>query len=269
MPQVKAGDVNLYCEVSGEGPPLLLINGYGDHAGHWFCMRPVLERCFKIVTFDNRGAGRSDKPDVPYTMKMLAGDAAALLDSLCITRAHIFGVSMGGMVAQELALGYPQKLNSLVLGCTIPGGINTVYPDPEVLAFLLDGDRSKRLSPEQMAREMWTYTCTAAFRQAHPEVGEEYVRVTTMFPASQHGLQRQGDAIAGHDAYDRLPGIMTPTLVIAGVEDKLVPPQNSINLAERIAEAKVVLLEKAGHGFFYEAAERAGNVITDFLIAVP
>ena len=267
MPQVKANDINLYYEISGEGPPLLLINGYGDHAGHWFCMRPALEGSFKVITFDNRGAGRSDKPDVPYTMKMLAGDAAALLDSLCITRANVFGVSMGGMVAQELALGYPQKLNSLVLGCTIPGGINTVYPETEALAFLLDGERSKRLTPAEMAREMWAYTCTAAFIQAHPEVGEEYVRVTTMLAAPPHGLQRQGDAIAGHDIYDRLPGIELPTLVIAGVEDRLVPPQNSINLAERIAGAKVVLLEKAGHGFFYEAAERAGNVITDFLIA--
>ena len=269
MSQVKAGDINLYCEVGGEGPPLLLINGYGDHAGHWFCMRPALERSFKVISFDNRGAGRSDKPDLPYTTKMLAGDAAALLDSLCITRAHVFGVSMGGMVAQELALCYPEKVDHLVLGCTIPGGVNTVYPDPEVLAFLLDGERSKRLSPEQMAHEMWTYTCTQAFRQAHPEVGEEYVRVTKMLAAPPHGLQRQGDAIAGHDTYDRLPGITMPVLVIAGVEDRLVPSQNSINLAERIPGAKVVLVEKAGHGFFYEAAERAGDVITDFLIARP
>ncbi|MFA5065748.1 MAG: alpha/beta fold hydrolase [Dehalococcoidia bacterium] len=267
MPQVKACDVNLYYEVSGEGPPLLLINGYGDHTGHWFCMQPVLKRCFKVIAFDNRGAGRSDKPDLPYTMKMLAGDAAALLDSLGIAQAHVFGVSMGGMVALELALGFPQKINSLVLGCTIPGGVNTIYPDPEVLAFLLDGERSKRLTPAEMAREMWTYTCTATFRQAHPEVGEQYVRITTMFPAPQHGLQRQGDAIASHDTYDRLSDIKLPALAIAGAEDRLVPPQNSQNLAARIPGAKAMILENAGHGFFYEAAERAGAIITDFLLS--
>jgi len=265
MPKVKAGDVNLYYEIGGEGLPLLMINGYGDHAGHWFCMRPVLEKSFNVITFDNRGAGRSDKPDLPYTTRMLAGDAAALLGSLGIARAHVFGVSMGGMVAQELALGYPEKVDRLVLGCTIPGGVNTVYPDPEVLAFLLDGDRSKRLSPEQMAREMWAYTCTQAFRETHPEMGEQYVRVTTMFPAPLHGLQRQGDAIAGHDTYDRLSDIESPTLVIAGAEDRLVPPQNSINLAERITGAQSILLENAGHGFFYEAAVRAGEVVASFL----
>jgi len=266
MPRINAGEVNLYYEVSGQGPPLLLINGYGDHTGHWFCMQPVLEHYFKVIAFDNRGAGRSDKPDLLYTMKMLAGDAAALLDVLGISRAHVFGVSMGGMVAQELALNHPQKLNSLVLGCTIPGGVNSIYPEPEVLAFLLDGERSKRLTTAEIAREMWSYTCTAAFRQTHPEVGEEYIRITAMFPAPQHGLQRQGDAIAAHDTYDRLLKIKSPTLVMAGGEDRLVPPQNTQNLAARIPGAQAIILDKAGHGFFYEAAYRAGKIITDFLL---
>ncbi|MFA5399179.1 MAG: alpha/beta fold hydrolase [Dehalococcoidia bacterium] len=266
MPLIKAGDIKLHYEMSGEGPPLLLINGYGDHTGHWFCMRPVLDRHFTVLAYDNRGSGRSDKPDLPYTMKMLAGDAATLLDELGISRAHVFGVSMGGMVAQELALGYPRKLNSLVLGCTIPGGVNTVYPEPEVLAFLLDGERSKHLKPAEMAREMWTYTCTAAFRQTHPEVGEEYIKITTMFPAPQHGLQWQGDAIAAHDTWDRLPDINATTLVIAGSEDRLVPPRNSQNLAARIPGARAIILENAGHGFFYEAADKAGKIITDFLL---
>jgi len=266
MPLVKAGDIRLYCEISGEGPPLLLINGYGDHSGHWFCMQPVLKRFFKLIAFDNRGAGRSDKPDLPYTMQMLAGDAAALLEVLGISRAHVFGVSMGGMVAQELALNHSPIVDRLVLGCTIPGAANTVYPAADVLAFLLDAERSKQLTPAEMAREMWTYTCTDTFRQAHPEVGEKYVKVTTMFPAAQHGLQRQGDAIAAHDTWDRLPGIHSQTLVIAGADDRLVPAQNSQNLAARIPGARTVIIENAGHGFFYEAAEKAGTIITDFLL---
>ncbi|MFA5078344.1 MAG: alpha/beta fold hydrolase [Dehalococcoidia bacterium] len=267
MPLIKAGDIKLYYEISGEGPPLLLINGYGDHTGHWFCMRPVLERHFRVLAFDNRGSGRSDKPDITYTMKMLAADAAALLNALGVAQAHIFGVSMGGMVAQELALNYLNKVDHLVLGCTIPGGVNSIYPDAKVLAFLLDGERSKRLTPAEMASEMWTYTCTEAFRRAHPEVEDEYVKITSMFPAPQHGLQRQGDAIATHDAWDRLPEINAPTLVIAGADDRLVPAQNSLNLAAHIPGAGAVVLENAGHGFFYEAAGKSGAIITDFLLS--
>ncbi len=266
MPLIKAGDVKLYYEISGEGPSLLLINGYGDHTGHWFCMRPVLERHFRVLAFDNRGSGRSEKPDVPYTINMLAADAAALLDAVGVEQAHVFGVSMGGMVAQELALNYSKRIDRLVLGCTIPGGINSIYPDAEVLAFLLDGERSTRLAPDEIAREMWTYTCTEAFRRAHPEIGEEYARITAMFPAPQHGLQRQGDAIATHDTWDRLPAINVPTLVIAGADDRLVPTQNSQNLAACIPGARAVIIENAGHGFFYEAAEKAGAIITDFLL---
>jgi len=266
MPLIKAGDIKLHYEISGEGPPLLLINGYGDHTGHWFCMRPVLDRHFRVIAFDNRGSGRSDKPDFSYTMKILAEDAAALLEAIGCARAHVFGVSMGGMVAQELALYYSKKVDRLVLGCTIPGGENSEYPDAEVLAFLLDGERSNRLTHAEIAREMWTYTCTDAFRLAHPEAGEEYVKITAMFPAPQHGLQRQGDAIAAHDTWDRLPDIHAPTLVIAGSEDRLVPSRNSQNLAARIPGARAVLIENAGHGFFYEAAEKAGEIITDFLL---
>ena len=123
MGQVQAGDVKLYYEVHGRGEPLLMIMGLGSSSATW---SPVLvtelSRRFQTIVYDNRGTGQSDKPAIPYSLEMFAGDAIALLDALKIERTHVFGVSMGGMIAQELALGHPSRLQTLTLGCTTCGG---------------------------------------------------------------------------------------------------------------------------------------------------
>ena len=156
MSLIETGDIQTYYEIHGQGPPLLMINGYGDHTGHWFRMLPWLIKSFELVIYDNRGAGRSDAPNIPYTMKMLAGDAVSLMDSLGIAKANIFGISMGGMVAQELALNYPKKVDHLVLGCTISGGINTVYPEAEVLGYRSSSTSMGRYTSWQQPKQMGT-----------------------------------------------------------------------------------------------------------------
>lgn len=265
MPIAKLQDIGLYYESHGRGEPFVLIAGYADHSGHWFRQIPGLARHCRTIAFDNRGTGRSDKPDVSYTMQMLAGDVAGLLQTLSINAAHIYGVSMGGMVAQEFALRYPERTVGLVLGCTACGGSHTVMPHGEVLALLTDHERVNRLTPEQAAREMFSFSCSPAFIRNNPQVAEKYVATTVEHPTPAYVLRRQMEAILAHDAYDRLPHIAAPTLVVCGSADRLMPAANSKLLASRIPHAQLVTLEGVGHGFCYEAPDEANNAIVDFL----
>ena len=264
MPTVKVGDSNIYYEIHGAGEALLLIMGYGSYSGHWFRLIPCLSQEYRVVAFDNRGTGRSDKPDVPYTIEMMAGDAAELLEAVGIEAAHVFGVSMGGMIAQEFALRYPGKVISLILGCTTPGGANSIPPTPESAGFLFDPERGK-LPVEERARQTAPWLWGQKFIDDNPDVVDQYVAVTAEYPTPVHGFQRQGQAIMGHDTFDRLPEIKAPTLVIAGSADRLIRVENSRLLASRIPGAELVILENAGHGFITDAQEEASKAIMDFL----
>jgi len=265
MPAVKVGDVSIYYEVHGEGEPLLLIMGYGHNSGHWFSQIPGLSQEYGVIAFDNRGTGRSDKPDIPYTIEMMARDAAGLLEALGIDAAHIYGVSMGGMIAQEFALRYPDKVIGLILGCTNCGGRNSIMPDAEAMELLFDTERMKRLTPEQGARETLPFLCNQEFIDNNPDIAEQYIAKTVAYVTPLHGYIRQAGAIMKHDTYERLPQIKAPTLVIAGAADRLVPVENSRILASRIPNAELVILENMGHFFSMEALEEANKAILDFL----
>jgi len=264
MPAAKVGDINSYYEVHGEGESLLLINGYGQYSGHWARLIPILAREYRVVTFDNRGTGQSDKPKMPYTTKMMAADASGLLDAIGIDAAHIFGVSMGGMIAQEFALNYPDKVISLILGCTQCGGSKTVQPTPEALAFLFSPEIAK-LPVAERARATVPWLWNQEFIDKHPGAVEWYVEATCKYPTPPNGFACQAQAIAGHDTYDRLPEIKAPTLVITGSADKIIQSENSKILASRIPNAELVMLENAGHGFFGDAAAEATKAMLDFL----
>ena len=149
MPAVKVGDINIYYEIHGEGEALVLIMGYGGSSAGWFHQIPGLSREYRVVAFDNRGTGQSDKPDIPYTMEMMAGDIAGLLDSISIDAAHVYGVSMGGAIAQHFALGYPEKAISLILGCAMCGGAHSITPDAEAMNLLFDMERMQQMPPEE------------------------------------------------------------------------------------------------------------------------
>ena len=264
MPTVKAGDISLYYEVHGEGEPLLLIMGYGSNSGHWFVILPRLAARFKTIIFDSRGTGRSDKPDIPYTADMMVGDITGLLDAVGVGAAHVFGVSMGGMIAQELALRYPGRVKKLVLGCTSCGGPHAIGSSPEANAFLFDPERAK-LSDEERALSTVPWLWNEDFIAGHPEAVERYVKTTTQYPTPAHGYMSQANFILTHDAYDRLPQIVAPTLVLTGARDRLISPGNSKILASRIPGAEQVIFEKAGHGFISDTAEEAGDRIIRFL----
>jgi pimeloyl-ACP methyl ester carboxylesterase len=262
MPTVKANDINIYYEIHGEGEPLLMIMGLNNYSGHWTATLPPFAKEYRAIIFDNRGTGRTDKPETPYTMKMMAADAKGLLDAIGIPKANVFGVSMGGMIAQEFALTYPDAVLNLILGCTSCGRQHGVPPTAESMAFLANPERAK-LSVEQRARDTAPWLWTQDYVDKHPEAVDRYVAVTLKYPTPLHGLNGQMLAVAGADTYERLPRIKVPTLVITGDSDRLIPPENSKIIVSRIPGAELVILPNAGHGF--TESPDAVKAMLDFL----
>lgn len=267
MPIAKADDINIEYYIEGEGPPLLMIMGLAGQASSWG--EPILAALrphFQTIRFSNRGTGLSDKPDMDYTIRMMADDAAALLRELKVRQAHVFGVSMGGMIAQELVLNYPEFVRGLVLGCTTPGWRRGVTAGPSVWATLapLPG-----LPREEQIRKTWPVIVGPEFLEQRRDFLEEMLRIGLANPIPIYALARQTAAVRQFDSYDRLPAVRSPTLIIHGDQDQLVPVQNARILQERIAGARLRILPGAGHAFFWEQPAEAAGAIVEFLSAVP
>ena len=264
MPAVKVGDINMYYEIHGNGEPLVLINGLGADISRWFRIIPVLSQKYQVLAFDNRGAGQTDKPDIPYTMEMMADDVAGLLEALNIDTAHIFGVSMGGMIAQHLALRHPKMVAGLILGCTRCGGPKSVY-DSDEASRVLDPELTRTMTAEQRTRALLPFLWSQKYIENNPDIVEEQVAAVIAHPVDPIGYTRQKQAADGHDTYDRLAEISAPTLIIAGEDDRLIPVENSHLLASKIPNAEIVILKKAGHGFTMEAFDESNRTVLDFL----
>ncbi len=264
MPKVKVGDINIYYEVHGKGESLVLIMGLGGNTTRWFRIMPLLSQEHKVIAFDNRGAGRSDKPDIPYSMEMMADDIAGLLDAIGIDSAHIFGISLGGMIAQHFALRHPRKVTSLILGCTRCGGSHSIVDDSGS-RNVLDPQRLWTMTPEERARDMLPALWSQEFIDHNPGIVEEHIALSIENPIDPTGYIRQLQAANIHDTYDRLPEIQTPTLIIAGDADRLIPVGNSVILSSRIPGSELVILPKMGHGFYTEARDETARIIMDFM----
>ncbi len=262
MPTARVHDINIYYEARGEGEPLLLIMGLGGGSSMWWHQVEAFSEEHRVVTFDYRGVGRSDKPDIPYSVEMLVGDTVGLLESLEIGSAHIYGLSMGGMIAQEIALRRPEMVTSLILGATSCGGSHAIAPSHETLQALFG---SLTLPPAEAASAVASLIFSPAFIESSPGQIKEMMARGMESPPSPHGFRRQAEAIAGFDSYDRLGEISVPTLVIAGTEDRLLPFENSRVLASRIPDAELALLDGAGHGYIWEVADEADRIVLQFL----
>ena len=264
MPRVTVNGIGLHYEERGEGLPLLLIMGYGTSAVLWSdAYVERMARSFRVIAPDNRGTGGSEKRDEPIEIATMADDAAALLDELGIASTHVYGVSMGGMIAQELALRHPEKVQRLVLGCTHPGK-RGVRAAPEVLALI---GPAKGLPPREAVGRIYQAMCTEATRRDRTEFLDDMTTGLLVRPTQVVTLVRQMEAALSFDSYDRLPEITAPTLVITGDCDILVPPENSRILAERIPNARLLVLPGAAHNFFWEAFEESARAVEDFLNA--
>ena len=267
MPTIKAGDINLEYYVEGSGPPLLMIMGFSGSAASWG--EPVLEELrkhFTCIRFSNRGTGLSDKPNTQFTIRTMADDAANLLTALEIQRPHVFGISMGGMIAQEFVLNYPQRVNGLVLGCTTPGIAHGVQAAPETMAKMAPTPGS---TPEEMVRNFMTILCSPGFIQRGAAFLDVMVAASLAQPTPMETMGLQMMAINTFDSYERLPQIKAKTLVIHGDLDILVPPQNGKTLAERIPGAELRTLPGAAHMFFWEEPQKSASLVTEFLSRVP
>ncbi len=256
---------DVYDETGGRGEPLLCIMGLGGASNWWFPQVEELRSTHRVVTFDNRGVGRSDKPTGPYTMAQLAADALAVLDAARCDSAHVMGISMGGMIAQHVALSHPHRVKKLILACTTAGGPTSAQPSQEVLSALMATGGMRPESPAEMIEKLgwilfpreWLATRghdLIAMLAAHPSE-----------PAPPHAFLGQVMAIAAHDTRSRLGEIPHETLVLTGDEDVLVPPQNSSILAEGIPRAKLQTIPGTGHGFNIQAAEAYNRAVRDFL----
>jgi pimeloyl-ACP methyl ester carboxylesterase len=254
------GGAKIYWDERGQGAPVLLVMGLGWASNMWHRTRPVLSTRYRTIAFDNRGAGRSDVPPDPYSIAAMASDAAAVLDAAGIDSAHVVGASMGGMIAQEFALQYPARVRSLVLACTAPGGPEAQHPGPEVMEVLM----RTGLTPEERARAIVPFIYDAATPRERIE--EDLAVLSELYPIPE-GFIAQLQAILAWEAFSRLPRITVPTLVIHGVNDRLVPAANSDLIARRIPSAQLVKLADAGHIFMTDQPATAHKSILDFLAA--
>ena len=255
----------VWYRVAGEGSPILLLNGWGGSSDSWSPeMVGLLAAAHRVVTVDNRGTGRSGKPDEPYTMEAMAGDAVAALDAAGVGRAHVLGFSMGGILAQAVAVYHPARVKSLILCATSTGGRSRVPRDPSVAAELVKiGDPP----PGMTERDVTVALLRLLYPRGYVEenlkalVAEE---TYTDHPTPAYALRRQSEAIAGFDAYDELPSLDVPALVMAGGEDQLTPPENSRILAARLRDAELVVLPGPGHGFLKQDTRLAVRHILAF-----
>src|SRR3954468_932027 len=234
----------LYWESTGEGQPVLLVMGLGLSGGAWWRTVDTLSRDFRVITFDNRGVGRSRGLTPAYTTEALADDAVAVLDALGIAEANIYGISLGGMVAQQLALRHPRRVRSLVLGATHPGGPRPAPPYEEVLVFC------RRRSTMRMKEAAWAsvpYNYGPRAREEQVDRIADDIERRLSNPFNEHAYRAQLFAAALHNCYGRLDRIRAPVLVVHGEHDRVIPVENAHLLAERIPDSRLGILREAGH----------------------
>jgi len=237
----------LYWESTGEGEPVLLIMGLGMNATGWWRTIPVLSRDLRVIAFDNRGVGRSDRPPGPYTVAQMADDAVAVLDAAGAAAAHVYGASLGGMIAQEVALRHPDRVTRLVLGATTPGGALAVAADEQARAFFA---RRAVMSAEEAVWASVPYNYGPATRaDGGQRIAEDIVQ-RLRFPIETEPYTAQLTAALGHDTGARLGDIRQPTLVVHGELDVMVAPENGRLLSERVPDARLHLVAGAGHLYF-------------------
>ncbi len=258
MPHAENQSVKIYWDEQGLGDPLLLIMGLSYASNMWHRTRPFLAQSFRTIAFDNRGIGRSDVPPGVYPIAVMASDAAAVLDAAGVTSAHVFGVSMGGMIAQEFALQYPRRVRSLILGCTYAGGPHVVRAAPEVLQILtLQG-----MTPQESNEAMIPFIYDAATPR---ELIDEDMAIRMKSYPTPQGYMGQLQGIIQWEAYSRIARIAASTLIIHGETDQLIPAANAPLIAKRIAGAKLALIPRASHIFETDRPGVANRLIADFL----
>jgi 3-oxoadipate enol-lactonase len=262
MPRVKVGNIHLYYMSQGKGEPLVFING--RHMCRKLLWRhiPIFARDYRVITFDNRCCGRSDAPDTPCTIAIMADDLAGLLDAIGIESAHLCGHSMGTKVAEEFALKYPNRVKSLILAAYAP-------PNPDTLhgPFWTIPQRIEDLKRpvEERMRRLLRQCVSEDYIRNNPELAEKMVQIMAGNAGPLHAQQRHVEASFSHNNYQRLPEIQAPTLVLAGGADITCPLEDMRSMAQRIPGAELAVVEKGGHFLMWECFEESNTIMLNFL----
>ena len=263
MPFAPTNGTTLHYQVVGDGPVLCLIAGFRQSSAAWppaFLDR--MARRHRVLTFDNRGTGRSPATQGGYELDNQARDVAGLLDALGVARVHLLGFSMGGAIAQEVVTGHPDRVDRLILFGTFCGG---PWATPAPWSVLRRLFITERLTPEETARQAWPVTYSPDFLAANPAVVEQQMWRELEHPTPPFVASQQMQALRRFDSYRALPRVRSPTLVATGAADVLVPPRNAATLAGRIPGARLELLQDLGHRAIWEAPEEMADLVGDFL----
>jgi pimeloyl-ACP methyl ester carboxylesterase len=264
MPKVQANGIQIHYEIQGSGEPIVFIGGLGADTFLWFRQVPELSKQFRVIVFDNRGAGESDKPAEPYTVSMFAADTAGLLQALGIAKANVVGASLGGLIAEEFALVYPQMVNRLVLASTGFGGPHMAKPSllnliPMLLTMRRSGDPAKDI---ERSFELFT---SKAWCQQHADLVKQYVDWRVAHPQPSEAYNRQKEAVDAYSSEDRLAQIKVPVLIVHGAKDRIVPVKNAQLLHGKLPQAEVLIFEDSGHASPIQRAEDFNAAVTKFL----
>ncbi|MBD2188150.1 alpha/beta fold hydrolase [Pseudanabaena mucicola] len=250
MSKITVGDINVNYQIQGSGSPLLMIMGLSFSLLDWSKkFTDLLAQHYQLILFDNRDAGLTSQSASSYDIVNMADDAAGLLEALNINKAHVFGVSMGGAIAQQFALKHPKKLDKLILGCTFAGGECSEFGD---ISGLITGDLLPLLF-------------TPIFIQDHHLELEQLLKETIPFHSQNEALQRQLQALTTHNTCDTLPNITAHTLIITGDKDIAIPSANSNTLVSKIPNSKLETIVDAAHGFSYSHPDETAQLIHSFL----
>ena len=265
MPKAYLNGINVNYKVHGEGEPLVLIMGFAGPGQAWFFQTRAFKKYYKVVTFDNRGVGKTDKPSEPYTIKAMADDTIGLMDHLGIDKAHILGYSLGGIVAQELAINYPERVRKLILASTLSTMRQIASEMLEAMGLGEDFSEEDVRSAD-IGKALSSLVANAFNSRLYRMILVPIVPIYTRLVGLK-GLKGQVEAIAGCNTLDRLHTIEAPTLVIVGTEDKVATPGGSEVMASRIPNAKLVKVEGGSHGYVMEMRGRFNKEVLDFLRA--
>ncbi|MFW9887423.1 MAG: alpha/beta fold hydrolase [Candidatus Thorarchaeota archaeon] len=266
MPFATVRDIDIYYELHGppEAPPVVLIGGWASYRWIWFRQVPAFKEKFRCIVFDNRGAGRSSKPDIPYSIRMFADDTVGLIDALGIEKAHILGISMGGLIAQQIAISYPERVRSLILVATHFGGPNHI-PIPDKIQALLIALPTETISLEQARDMRYRSTFSSQFLEENKDLMRQIDEWVQMHPAPLFAQVHQASATAAFDSEEALKTTTAPTLILHGDSDFTILPRNSELLAERIPNSKLRFIEGAAHFVIIEKYEDFNNEVMSFI----
>lgn len=266
MPYVHSDDVKIYFEIHGPefGQPLLLLEGWGWYSWMWFRQIPEFSKKYKCIVVDNRGVGKSSKPDYLYEMSMFAKDAIAVLDDLNIQKAHVLGISMGGYIAQEIALSYPDRVLTLIIASSSFGGPNALVASNETLAkaFAIP---TETISKDQAFNMRMSVAASQEWLQDNKKLIDQISKWIEQNPQPLQARLNQAHASTTFNVEEMVNSIQVPTLIIHGDSDLMVPPKNAQLLHERIPNSKLVLIENGHHWSFIQYYEQFNRTVLEFL----